>query len=106
LFPSYHDELGLVLAEAACAGLPIVARESGGQGEYVRSGENGFLLPLQSDLHAWRAAIDEILASDELRLKFSAGSAALGRRLCSKARFDSQVTAFLDRMLAGSATAK
>jgi glycosyltransferase involved in cell wall biosynthesis len=98
LFPSFHDELGLVLAEAVCAGLPIIARESGGQAEYVRDGENGFLLPFHSNAEVWRRAIDRILGSEDLQRRFAAGSEALGRRLCSRARFNAQVLAFIDRV--------
>jgi glycosyltransferase involved in cell wall biosynthesis len=98
LFPSFHDELGLVLAEAACAGLPIVARESGSQREYVRHGENGYLLPQDSGVDAWRAAVDGILAATDTRRRFSANSEALGRRLCSKARFAAQMATFVGRL--------
>ena len=95
VFPSYHDELGLVLAEAACAGLPIVARESGGQSEYVRNGENGYLLSPDDDSVVWKEAIDSILFDDTRRERFSTNSRKLGQRLCTQARFDRQLSNFL-----------
>lgn len=95
LFPSLHDELGLVLAEAACAGLPIVARESGGQSEYVHDGENGYLLSESQSSTAWRDAIETILADDATMARFSVNSRNLGRKLCARERFDEQLSRFL-----------
>lgn len=95
VFPSFHDELGLVLAEATCAGLPIVARQSGGQAEYVKDGENGYLLPHAAEAPAWRAAIDSILTDGARRARFAAAGARLGARLCSQRRFDEEISKFL-----------
>ena len=95
VFPSYHDELGLVLAEAACAGLPIVARQSGGQSEYVHDGINGFLLGPTASLTAWVDAIGALLSDEGLRMRMSKESLSLARRLCSQARFDRVFKEFL-----------
>lgn len=95
VFPSYHDELGLVLAEAACAGLPIVARESGGQSEYVHDGINGFLLEPKASPAAWVDAIGALLSDEALRTRMSRESSSLAQRLCSQARFDSVFREFL-----------
>lgn len=95
VFPSYHDELGLVLAEAACAGLPIVARETGGQSEYVHDGENGFLLPPEADDAAWRDAIDAVIRDGGDWSRLSRRSLEIGRERCTRARFDEQFAAFV-----------
>ena len=104
VFPSYHDELGLVLAEAACAGLPLVARESGGQSEYVRHGENGFLLPLADDELAWKAAIEAVIDDPATWDRFSRRSRELGHELCAQSRFDRQFTLFISGLTGESAT--
>ena len=46
--PSRGDCLPQVLAEAAAAGLPLVATPTGAVPEIVRDGENGFLVPIGS----------------------------------------------------------
>lgn len=95
LFPSRHDELGLVLAEAACAGLPIVAYETGGQSEYVRTGENGYLLAPTDGAEKWKGAIESIISDESEWERLSLASRSLGLRLCSQARFDRQVASFV-----------
>lgn len=95
VFPSYHDELGLVLAEAACAGLPIVARETGGQSEYVHHGENGFLLSPDQDESAWEHAIRSVLEDPALLSAFSRHSVEIGRAKCTRAHFGRQLRRFL-----------
>jgi glycosyltransferase involved in cell wall biosynthesis len=86
------------LAEAACAGLPIVARQSGGQAEYVRHDENGYLLPFDAGGTDWTEAIHAILSSDAVRERFSAAGRRLGQRLCAQQRFDEQISKFLTRL--------
>lgn len=96
LFPSRHDELGLVLAEAACAGLPIVACETGGQAEYVRVGENGYLLAPEDGAEQWKASIEATLRSEGEWRRMSQASQDLGRRLCSQDRFDRKMASFVN----------
>ncbi|MBI0582867.1 MAG: glycosyltransferase family 4 protein [Methanomassiliicoccus sp.] len=42
--PSYHEGYGLVIVEAMAQGLPVIAPASGGAGEIVTHGEEGYLL--------------------------------------------------------------
>lgn len=43
LAPARLESFGIAALEARCAGLPVVAMSSGGVGEFVRSGVEGFL---------------------------------------------------------------
>ncbi len=45
VLPSFFEGFGIVYLEAMGAGLPVIASAAGGAGDFVRHGENGFLLP-------------------------------------------------------------
>jgi glycosyltransferase involved in cell wall biosynthesis len=56
---SLHEGLGIVVQEAMCAGLPIVASDNGGQVDLIHNGRNGVLVK-PKDSHALSSAIKEI----------------------------------------------
>jgi glycosyltransferase involved in cell wall biosynthesis len=68
---SSHDETwGLVVNEAMNFGLPIVVSDRVGSGtDLVRSGHNGFVVP-HHDLGALVAALDRLVLSRDLRIRF------------------------------------
>jgi glycosyltransferase involved in cell wall biosynthesis len=72
--------MGLVLAEAAAAGLPLVATEVGGTSQVVRHGENGYLMPYDAGAGEWARAILELLADGPKRLRFGEAARALAER--------------------------
>lgn len=75
LFPSLYDPWGLVLNEAACAGLAAVASDgAGATRDLIRDGENG-LVVRAGDVDSFRVALDR-LASDPML------AARLGEAAC------------------------
>ena len=45
VFPSRHENLSIALLEACAAGLPCIVSDVGGNGEIIRHGESGYLIP-------------------------------------------------------------
>jgi glycosyltransferase involved in cell wall biosynthesis len=91
LFPSWRDELGLVLCEAVAQGIAVFARESGAQGEFVHDGVNGRLFEFASTVEQWREAILS-LAMDEDRLEmYKHNSLKLATKKLTPSRFSEQL---------------
>jgi len=44
LAPAYLESFGIAALEARCAGLPVIAMRGGGVQEFIRDGEDGFLV--------------------------------------------------------------
>jgi glycosyltransferase involved in cell wall biosynthesis len=64
VFPTLSDGFGIVLAEAAAAGLPIISTSH--CGDVVRDGTNGFIVPIR-DPGAIADRIERILTGRTLR---------------------------------------
>lgn len=75
LLPSETESFGLAALEALSCEVPVVATDVGGLPEVVRSGENGYLLPV-GDVEAMAEACLELLRDDDKRRRFGAA----GRR--------------------------
>jgi glycosyltransferase involved in cell wall biosynthesis len=71
VLPSRAEGFPIVLIEAGAAGLPVVATSIPGITEFISSGVNGLLVE-PDDSHALAAAINKILADDELGSSLSA----------------------------------
>jgi glycosyltransferase involved in cell wall biosynthesis len=59
LMPCLDESMGVVILEALAYRLPIVAYDSGCISEFIRSGQNGFLVP--QDVGALVGAIERVL---------------------------------------------
>lgn len=75
LFPTRWDPWGLVLNEAAAAGMPLVAsRFAGSARELVLEGETGYVLDL--DASVWADRVAELLADSDRSVEMGAAAAA------------------------------
>ena len=63
---SQHEGFGLVFLEAMAFGLPVVCYDHGGQTDFLRSGETGFVIRL-NDLEAFTTALKELHDRPELK---------------------------------------
>jgi glycosyltransferase involved in cell wall biosynthesis len=70
ILSSVHEGFGIVLQEAMQVGLPIIATNNGGQVDFIKDGENGFLIKF-GDEKMLVERIEEILNNKELKNKFS-----------------------------------
>uniref|UniRef100_A0A9E7ZSJ4 Glycosyltransferase family 4 protein n=1 Tax=Bosea sp. NBC_00436 TaxID=2969620 RepID=A0A9E7ZSJ4_9HYPH len=66
IWPGIGEAYGLVYLEAQAAGLPVVAFDSGGVAETVRTGETALLVP-EDDEEALAAALTSLLRDRTLR---------------------------------------
>jgi hypothetical protein len=66
IWPGIGEAYGLVYLEAQAAGLPVVAFDSGGVAETVRTGETAFLAP-EHDEEALAAKLTALLRDEALR---------------------------------------
>jgi glycosyltransferase involved in cell wall biosynthesis len=87
IFPTFYDQLGLVLKEACAVGLPIVSRDVGGVSELVKDGENGYLLSYDSSPEQWRDKIVKLITRDDLSRKMGANSRLLAEKYLSAERY-------------------
>jgi glycosyltransferase involved in cell wall biosynthesis len=79
VLPTYADCMGLVLMEAAAAGLPVIATNVGALPETMHVGESGMLVPV-GDHAALRAAISALVDCPDRRARMGRAGHALARQ--------------------------
>ena len=95
--PSRSDPWGMVLNEAALAGLPLVSTTAvGGAHDLVEEGVNGFLVP-PGDVDALRASILRLAEDEDLRRRAGARSLEIAARFTPDAWADA-VAAVVSRL--------
>ena len=91
VLPSRSEPWGMVLNEAAAAGLPLVATdESGAAHDLVEEGANGFRVPA-GDVEALRDRLRQLAGDPELRARAGARSRELAARYTPEAWADGVV---------------
>jgi glycosyltransferase involved in cell wall biosynthesis len=73
---SQHEGFGLVFLEAMACGLPVVAYDHGGQADFLRDAETGFLVAL-NDLDALTDRCLRLVDDGELRRAFGTATRAV-----------------------------
>ena len=81
VFPSRRDGFPVTCAEAMAHGRAVVATAVGGLPDMVVDGETGLLVP-PGDRRALRAAIDRLLADQDLRRRLGVKARARVEELC------------------------
>lgn len=70
VLPSRSESLSNAIIESMAAGLPVVATRVGGNGELVRDGETGLLVPV-NDEASLADALERLITQPELRSAFA-----------------------------------
>ena len=65
-FPGIGESLGMVYLEAQACGVPVVALETGGVPQVVRTGKTGLLVPVDNG-SAMASALEKLLTDADLR---------------------------------------
>jgi len=93
VLPSRSEPWGMVLNEAATAGLPLVSTDAAGAAhELIEEGVNGYVVPVD-DVLALRAALDRLARSEDLRLRLGAHSLEVAGRFTPELWADAVVQA-------------
>ena len=87
IVPSRSESFGLVALEAAACGIPVVAAAVGGLQSLVDDGDTGFLIEGR-DPRRYAAAVDRILADEELATSMGAAAVARARSYTWRAAAD------------------
>lgn len=88
LLPTRFDAAGIVLAEAAAYGLPLMSVASGGTDFAVKTGRNGNLLPLDARPHDFAERLLELWNDEDLYRRLSLASRAIAESLTWDNFFD------------------
>jgi glycosyltransferase involved in cell wall biosynthesis len=88
VFPTWNEQLGLVLCEAISTGLPVIARDVGGIRELVVDGSNGYLQSFNSSMQEWAMKILEMEEDRHLLTRYSDNSAEIAKSLLDKEKFE------------------
>lgn len=99
VFPTRYDTLGIVLTEAACMGLPIIARDIGAQREIVINNYNGYLMPYNSSPKEWAERIIYLVNNPEVLKKFSYNSRKLAEEKFSMEKFSAKIKKVIDFLI-------
>ena len=71
LYTSLTDGMPNVILEAAAAGLPIIASNDGGVGEFIQDGKTGILIEDYLDYESYVKAINKVLENPEVLKKYA-----------------------------------
>ena len=73
LLTSFSEGWGMVIVEAATAGLPVIMTEVGCAGEVIKDDESGFVIPVDDEA-ALLESMRKMLSDSELRARLATGA--------------------------------
>lgn len=77
--PSQEDAFGLVIAEAMCAGLPVVITDRCGIKNYIRNGINGYVLEYEKLDMQLKETLGTLIENEQLRIEIGANASSTVR---------------------------
>jgi len=102
MVPSLLEGYGMVVAEAYCYGLPVIASDAGALGEIIRHGENGLLVQ-PADPTALVYAVHQFIENPTLRENMAGANIRRASTLRTWADFaatlDTELTPLLHQMI-------
>ena len=101
VFPSWRDQLALVLAEAMACGQAVISRDGGGIGDIVRDGWNGYLMPYDAPMADWGERILALARDREAVCAMGRHSRELALELFDRKVYGRKVRDTLRAVLAG-----
>lgn len=105
VLPSLGEGISNTILEAMATGLPVVATDVGGNGELVRVGDTGFLVP-RADPVAMAEALGRYLEDSALRVAHGRSARERVEQEFSIDRMVDRYTRVYDGLLGGSETAR
>lgn len=93
VFPTYFEPWGLVLTEAAAAGLAIVTTNAGGPADFFHNGEDALLVP-PADADALCEEVEKLLRDPALRERLGAAARERAREFTWRAAAQSHLDAY------------
>jgi len=99
VFPTWRDQLPMVILEAMAAGLAVVARSVGGIPDVVKDGYNGFLMPYDSTQEQWAAKIKFLINNPEERIRMGQNSRKLAEEKFSMQKFEKTIRGVIDSLV-------
>ena len=104
VWPGCGEAYGLAYLEAQAAGLPVIAQETAGVPEVVRSGSTG-LLTREGDVAQFAHAIRRLIADRDKRRRMAAAAREFVRNDRSLVQAKERLAALLERLPAPKAEA-
>lgn len=102
VFPSiWREAFGLTHLEAMASGVPVISTANGGQGEFLRHGENALVFQPEN-AHQLAEHIGRLLRDYALRRRLAERARALVERQFTLERYVSELEAFLQERVAAT----
>ena len=93
MFPTYYEPWGLVLTEAAAAGMAIVTTGAGGPADFFTDGHDAVLVP-PAQAAPFAEAVERLIGDPALRRRLGANAQQRARKFTWRAAAESHLNAY------------